>query len=41
MHIEADVCLIQLENAMIYMGTMTEDESTINRHGRYFKKKIS
>jgi hypothetical protein len=31
MYIEADVCLMKMENAMIYMGTMTEAESTINR----------
>jgi hypothetical protein len=31
MYIEADVCLIKLENAMIHMSTTTEAEGTINR----------
>jgi hypothetical protein len=31
MYIETDVCLIKLENAMIYMGTMTDAKSTIER----------
>lgn len=41
MYIEADICFIKLENAMIYIGTVTEAESTINRQRWYFMKELA